>query len=48
VGPLGDIGKNKKEPLPELRHPERAMGCISMLKKRLRKQRQIPYGNKKN
>jgi hypothetical protein len=48
VRSLHDIAEDEKELFPSLAHFESAMGCITMVKKSLRKQRQIPYCRKEN
>ena len=45
---LRDKSKNIKKALPEFTHMERTVSSISVEKKRLRKQRQIPMSHKKN
>jgi len=45
---LRNVGKYEKETFPTFVHSKGAMGCIAMMKKRLRKEGQVPMKNKKN
>jgi hypothetical protein len=48
VRSLHNIAKDEEELFPPLTHFKGAMGCITVVKKRLGKQGQIPYCRKKN
>lgn len=48
VGTLCEIGENKKETFPENAHLKCAMRCITVIKKGLSKQGNVPHGKKEN
>jgi hypothetical protein len=47
-GTLAYIGKDVKKTFPEFTHAEGSMGCVTVLEKSLRKDRQVPVTQKEH